>query len=262
MDLGLKGKVVLITGGSKGIGLRIARAFAEEGCKIGICARNSEELSLSADDLRSRNHHVAAVQADVCNPEDASRFMDRCAAELGGVDILVNNVGGLIGGDLMESSDEDWEKTFEINLFQTVRMTRLAVPHMRKRGGGSIVNIASLSGWKPQMMGNGQYGSSKASVIFLTERLALELAQDRIRVNTISPGAITWPGGSWDKFRLNEPESFAAYLRDGFPMGRLGKPEEVADVVLFLASPRANWINGRHIPVDGLQQPVPVDKPW
>jgi len=262
MDLGLKDRTVLITGGSKGIGLRTAWAFAEEGCKIGICARNKDDLARSADELRARNHRVTAVQADVSVPDDASRFIEKCAAELGGVDILVNNVGGLIGGNLMDSSDEDWEKTFAINLHQTVRMIRLAVPHMRKRGGGCIINIASLSGWEPQMMGNGQYGSSKAAIIFLTERLALELARDGIRVNTVSPGAIIWPGGSWDRFRVKEPESFATYLRDGFPMGRLGKPEEVADVIVFLASPRANWINGRHIPVDGLEQPVPVERPW
>ena len=262
MDLGLKDKVVLITGGSRGIGLHTARAFAEEGCKIGLCARNKEDLQRTAEELGSKNNRVTAVQADVCNAEDASRFIEQCAAELGGVDILVNNVGGSVGGKLMESSDEDWEKTFTIDLFQTIRMTRLAVPHLRKRGGGSIVNVSSISGWEAQLAGSGQYGSSKAAIIFLAERLALELVHDKIRVNTVSPGSIIWPGGSWDNFRVKNQESFAAYVRDGFPMGRLGKPEEVADVIVFLASPRANWINGRHIPVDGLEQPVPAEKPW
>jgi 3-oxoacyl-[acyl-carrier protein] reductase len=173
--------------------------------------------------------------------------------------IYLNNVGKSFGGDLMESDDEEWESTFAINLFQTVRMIRLAVPHMRKRGGGSIVNVASLSGWEVQMAGNGQYGSSKAAIIFLGERFALELARDKIRVNTISPGAITFPGGYWEEVGTKHPESLAAYIRDGLPMGRLGKPEEVADAIVFLASPRANWINGRNIAVDGLQQPVPLD---
>jgi 3-oxoacyl-[acyl-carrier protein] reductase len=262
MDLGLKDKVALITGGSKGIGLHTAMAFAEEGCKIGICARNKEDLLGAASKLQSGDHHVTAVEADVCDPEDASRFIERCASELGGVDILVNNVGGNVGGNLMASSDEDWEKTFAIDLFQTVRMTRLAVPYLRKRGGGCIVNVSSISGWEPQLAATGQYGSSKAALIFLAERLALELAPDRIRVNTVSPGSTIWPGAGWDKFRLNKPEAFAAYVRDGFPMGRLGRPEEVADVIVFLASPRANWINGRNIPVDGLEQPVPVERPW
>src|ERR1700722_6720669 len=262
MDLGLKDKVVLITGGSKGIGLHTALAFAEEGCDIGICSRNKKDLLHAASELRSGGHRVAAVQADVCNPEDAARFIEQCTSELGGVDVLVNNVGGNVGGNLMASSDEDWEKTFAVDLFQAVRVIRLAGPYLRKRGGGSIVNISSISGWEPQLAATGQYGSSKSALIFLAERLALELVHDKIRVNTVSPGSIMQPGGGWDNFRLKKPKVFAAYVRDGFPMGRLGKPEEVADVILFLASPRANWINGRNIPVDGLEQPVPVERPW
>ena len=262
MDLGLNGKSVLITGGSKGIGLYAARAFAAEGCKIGICARNADDLAQAADDLRTRSSKVAALQADVCNPDDAARFLERCEIELGGVDILVNNVGDGFGGGLMASTDDDWKKTFEIDVFQTVRMTRLAVPYLRKRGGGSIVNISSISGWEPQLAGTGQYGSSKAALIFLAERLALELVHDNIRVNTVSPGSIIWPGGGWDDFRIKKPDVYNAYVQNGFPMGRLGKPEEVADVIVFLASPRANWINGRNVPVDGLEQPVPAEKPW
>jgi len=262
MDLGLKDKVVLITGGSKGIGLHAAMAFADEGCRIGICARNKKELMSATTILQSGKHEVTAVQADVCKPDDASRFIEHCSAELGGIDILVNNVGDSVGGNLMKSSDEDWEKTFEVDLFQTVRMTRLAVPHLKKRGGGSIVNISSISGWEPQLAGTGQYGSSKAALIFLTERLALELVHDKIRVNTVSPGSIIWPGGGWDEFRLKKAKAYAAYVRDGFPMGRLGHPQEVADVIVFLASPRSNWINGRNIPVDGLEQPVPAERPW
>jgi NAD(P)-dependent dehydrogenase (short-subunit alcohol dehydrogenase family) len=259
MDLGLKDKTVLVTGASKGIGLRIAQAFAEEGCQIGFCARTREDVDTAKRDLQSRGHRVTAVQADVREPVEAARFVDECLTELGAIDILVNNVGNGFGGNLMEGGDEDWKITFDTNLFQTVRMIRMVVPHMRKRGGGSIVNIASLSGWEVQMAGTGQYGSSKAAVIFLGERFALELVRDKIRVNTISPGAITWPGGYWDEVGRKHPGSLAAYIRDGLPMGRLGRPEEVADAVVFLASPRASWINGRNIPVDGLQQPVPLD---
>lgn len=259
MDLELKNKVALVTGASKGIGLRTALAFAVEGCHVGICARERADLEVAADRVRSKGVHVAAVQADVCNPEDSAKFVKQCVAELGGIDILVNNAGNGFGGNLLESTDEDWKKTFELNVFEVVRMIRLVVPQMKKRGGGSIVNISSLSGWEPQMAGTSQYGSSKAALIFLAERLALELAQYKIRVNTVSPGAITWPDGHWDNYRKDHPEAFGAYLRDGFPMGRLGKPEEVADVVVFISSPRASWVNGRHIPVDGLQQPVALD---
>lgn len=264
MDLQLKGKVALITGGSRGIGLRTARLFAEEGCHVAICGRDATSLAATAEELRQRGVKVAAIQGDVTVASEAAQIVEQCVAELGGIDILINNVGGSTGGTLMEATDEDWQRTFELNVFQIIRMIRLCVPHMRERGGGAIVNIASISGWEEQLVGTAQYGSSKAAQIFLTERLALELVHDKIRVNTVSPGSIIWEGGSWDRFRQNNPESFANYVSDGFPMGRLGTPEEVADVIVFLASPRANWINGRHVPVDGLEQPSPVRerRPW
>lgn len=262
MDLNLRDKVVLITGASKGIGFYAAKAFAREGASLGICARNEQELRRAEADLKSSGANVVAVRADVRDPDEGRAFLEKCQAALGGLDVLVNNVGDGIGGKLMQSTDEDWKSTFEVNVFQTVRTTKLAVPYLKKRGGGSIVNIASISGWEPQLSGTGQYGSSKAALIFLTERLALELVHDNIRVNVVSPGSIIWPNGGWDTYRLQHPEAFEAYVRDGFPMGRLGKPEEVADVIVFVASPRANWINGRNIPVDGLEQPVPAERPW
>jgi 3-oxoacyl-[acyl-carrier protein] reductase len=264
VELALKGKVALITGGSRGIGLRTARVFAEEGCNVAICGRDRESLTAAAEELRQRGVQVAMIQGDVTIASEAAQIVEQCVAQLGGIDILINNVGGSTGGALMEAGDEDWLRTFELNVFQIIRMIRLCAPHMRARGGGAIVNIASISGWEEQLAGSAQYGGSKAAQIFLTERLALELVHDHIRVNTVSPGSIIWEDGSWDRFRQRDPQSFANYVSDGFPMGRLGTPEEVADVVVFLASPRANWINGRHIPVDGLEQPSPVRerRPW
>jgi 3-oxoacyl-[acyl-carrier protein] reductase len=264
MDLRLQGKAALITGGSKGIGLRTARVFVEEGCDLGICGRNADDLAAAAAELRAKGAKVVAVRADVTKPEEAERFVEECAAELGKVDILINNVGNEFGGRLMEATDEDWRQTFEHSTLHAVRMTRLIVPHMRRQGGGSIVNISSISGWHVQLAGTGQYGAAKAAIIYITEHLALELVRDNIRVNVVSPGSIIWEDGGWDSFRRAHPESFAAYVREGFPMGRLGTPEEVADVIVFVASPRAHWINGRHIPVDGLEQPVPVPdfRPW
>ncbi|MGI6209259.1 MAG: SDR family NAD(P)-dependent oxidoreductase [Anaerolineae bacterium] len=264
MDLNLDGKIALVTGASRGIGLAIARSLAAEGCHLGICARGLDDLRRAEEDLRSRDARVVAVQADMLQPEQAASFVEECANRLGGIDILVNNVGFNRGGDLMHSTDEEWRLVFEANTFQIVRLIRLVVPHMRARGGGAIVNIASISGWEPQLAGTGQYGGSKAATIFLTERFALELVHDNIRVNTVSPGSILFEGGGWDRVRREKPDQFQAYIRDGFPMGRLGRPEEVADVVTFLVSPLAGWINGRHIPVDGLEQPVPVPerRPW
>ena len=262
MDLGLKDKVALVTGASQGIGLRIARRLTAEGCALGVCARTAQDLERAAAELRAGGARVAARPADITDPAQAQAFVAACAAELGGIDILINNVGGAAGGNLLEASDEDWRQTFELNVFQVVRMIRLAVPHMRARGGGAIVNVASISGWVGALAGSAQYGAAKAAQIFMTERLALELVHDHIRVNVVSPGSIAWEGGSWGDWGKEEPEGYAAYVRDGFPMGRLGTPEEVADVIAFVASPAAHWINGRHIPVDGLEQPVPSERVW
>lgn len=258
MDLKLKDKVALITGGSSGLGLRTARTFAEEGCHVSFCSLDDDDIiKKTEEELLSRGVKVYSLRANVCIPKDAEKVVNETVKQLGGIDILINNIGRRFGEGIFKATDEDWIKTFDNILFQSIRMIRLTAPHMRKRGGGSIINIASVSGWMPQLAIGGQYSASKASLIFLAEHLALELVHDNIRVNTISPGSMISPGGIWDKWREKHPESFAEYERESFPMGRLGTPEEVADVIVFLASPRAYWINGRHIPVDGLQQPVP-----
>lgn len=257
MDLQLRGKVAVVTGASKGIGKATALAFAAEGCDLAICGRDEGALLAAAQDIGAGGVRVLPVVADVGDASDAERLVKTSVRELGGIDILINNVGGGIGASrLLETSDDDWRQTYEVNLIQSARMMRLAAPRMQARGGGAIVNLASISGWSPQLVGRGQYGAAKAALIFDTERWALEFVPHRIRVNTVSPGSILCPGTGWDLFRQREPEIFAEYERDGFPMGRLGRPEEVADVIVFLASPRAHWINGRNIPVDGLEQPV------
>src|SRR5581483_660069 len=146
------------------------------------------------------------------------------------------------GGTLVESTPEDWLRTFELNLFHAVRAIRAAVPHMARRGGGSAVTIASISGWKPAP--RAQYGAAKAGEIFLAGALAWELASQRIRVNTVSPGSTLFPGGGWERVRSTQPERFFEFERREFPWGRLGTPEEIADVVAFVLSERANWVNG------------------
>ena len=262
MDLNLKGKIALVTGANRGIGLATAIGLAREGCDIAICARREETLAEASEQIGALGVRVAAIQADVQNPDDAERFVHEAVAQLGGIDILINNVGGRSGDRLMDSTDEDWVETFDKNVFQGVRLTRLAVPHMRARGGGSIVFISSISGWIPQLSGAVQYGASKAAQIFMAEPMALELVHDRIRVNVVSPGSIIFEGGGWDNMRQEKPEAYAAYEKNGFPMGGLGSPEDVADVVVFLASDRARWVNGENIRSDGLEQPVPVARPW
>src|SRR5207253_11264799 len=212
--------------------------------------RSAEPLAAAEAALRADGVAVASCLADVGQPDQAARLVEAAAAAFGGIDVLVNNVGGGGGGArIADSTDEDWRGALERNLIQTVRMMRLALPHMKGRPGAAVINIASTSGWSPQLAMSGQYGAAKAALIFDTERWALEFVPHGIRVNTVSPGSILAPGNGWDRYRLTNPEYFTDYVRHGFPMGRLGTIEEVADVIAFLASPRAYWINGRNIPV-------------
>ena len=236
--------------------------LAREGCDLAVCARNRDTLAAAAEQIGKLGVRVAAIPADVLQSADAQHFVEEAAARLGGIDILVNNAGKNVGRRLAEASDEEWRQTFDYNVFQAARLVRLVVPSMRRRGGGAVVLVSSISGWIPQLAGTGQYGASKAAQIFMAEPLALELVRDRIRVNVVSPGSILFEGGGWDTRRLTEPEKFAAYERNGFPEGRLGTPEEVADVVVFLVSDRARWVNGANVRVDGLEQPVPYERPW
>jgi 3-oxoacyl-[acyl-carrier protein] reductase len=262
MDLKLTGKAALITGSSRGIGLATARALAAEGCRIMLSARTAEQLREAELGLRAAGVEAAAHAADVGDPDGAARLIEVTVSAYGSIDILVNNVGGGGGGArIADSTDEDWRGALDRNLIQTVRMMRLALPHMKNRPGAAVINIASISGWSPQLAMSGQYGAAKAALIFDTERWALEFVPHGIRVNTVSPGSILVEGNGWDRYRLTNPEYFDNYVRHGFPMDRLGTAEEVADVIVFLASPRAHWINGRNIPVDGLEQPhAPVDR--
>jgi 3-oxoacyl-[acyl-carrier protein] reductase len=255
VELGLRGKIGLVTGGSRGIGRAIAGRLVAEGCHVAICGRGREALEQAVGELAAGAGPAAArvhgVVADVTRPGEVERFVAESAATLGGVDLLVANVGGSAGGTLLESTDDDWKQTFELNLFHAVRAVRGAVPHMRARGAGSVVIISSISGWKPAP--RAQYGAAKAGEIFIAGALAWELAPWRIRVNTVSPGSILFPGGGWERFRREHPERFEEFERREFPWQRLGTAEEVANAVVCLLSDHASWINGANIPVDGGQ---------
>ena len=165
--------------------------------------------------------------------------------------MLVCNVGGASGGSTLDATDEEWHATLDVNLMHSVRTIRAAVPHMKERGGGSIVIVSSISGWKPGP--DAQYGSAKAAEIFLSSALAWELAEHHIRVNALSPGSIYFPGGDWATFEAEEPELYANFLANELPERRLGTDREVAEVISFLCSTRSRWVNGTMIPVDGGQ---------
>ena len=260
MDLQLKGKVAVVSGGSRGIGRRIVQAFADEGCDVSFCGRDEENLCKAEEDLRAAGVNVHAFCGDITDPSDSDAFINGAAEALGGIDILVNNVGGASGGakPFAETTDEDWLKTYEMNVFHSVRATRLVLPHFQKRGGGAVAIISSISGW----LGGGypQYGSTKAGEIFLARELAIDLADQNVRVNAICPGSILWEDNGWDNFRKGSPEVFADFEKREFPFGRLGTPEEIADVVAFICSPRASWVTGALIPVDGAQRRPAVDR--
>ena len=254
MDMDLSGKIALVTGSSRGLGLASARALAEEGCQIGLCARGVDQLEFALEEVRSianGRDAVTAIPADLSTTEGVETAVKQTVNQFGGLDILVNNVGVARGSDLLETSDAEWQAGFDHTLFPAIRASRLAVPHMRRRGGGAIIIIASI--WGRESGGRMVYNAVKAAEISLAKALARQLAVDNIRVNSVAPGSILFPGGSWDRRRLADPEGLAEFIRRELPFGRLGRPEEVGEVVAFLASSRASWISGASITVDGCQ---------
>ncbi|HLI81927.1 MAG TPA: SDR family oxidoreductase [Candidatus Binataceae bacterium] len=250
MDLGLKGKVAMITGASKGLGRAMAKAFGEEGVKLSICARGEADLKSTADEFQKLGFDVLSAKADVTSVADMSKWMNDTVHRFGGVDILVNNAGGAKVGSLTELSEEAWRDSFELNFFSAVRLARIAADQMQARGG-VIINISSIYG--RESGGPLTYNSSKAAMISFTKMLAREMAAKNVRINSIAPGSIQYPGGSWERRFKENPAFEKDFISHETPAGRLGRPEEVAYAVVMMASPRASWINGAILPVDGAQ---------
>ena len=253
MDLQLTGKVAIVTGGSRGLGFASARALLTEGCHVVICARGEARLRQAADELRvaaQTDAQVVPVVADVSTPDGIKTLVDTTVGKLGGIDVLVNNVGLGKGGTLADTEDASWQEAFDHTLFPTIRASRAALPYLTRREG-TIIIISSIFG--REAGGRMTYNAVKAAEISLAKSLAQQLAKDRVRVVSVAPGSILFPGGSWHARQQADPEGIAEFVRRELPFGRFGRPEEVGDVVAFLASPRASWISGTTVVVDGCQ---------
>ena len=253
MDLGLRDKVAVITGASRGIGRAIALTLAAEGCRVAVAARGAEALQAVADEVRRAGGTALAVAGDLTLPGSAERLVARAADELGGVDLLVNNLGGSAPANkpFMETEPKDWRGVVGLNLYPAVECSRLAVPRMRERGGGAIVIISSIYG--REAGGYTGYNAVKSALNSLAKSLSRELAPDNIRVNAVAPGSILFPGGSWERRQQADPSGIADFVKRDIPLNRFGRPEEVANVVAFLRPDRASWVSGACIPVDGSQ---------
>ena len=253
MDLGLEGRVAMITGGSNGLGKQAAQTLAREGCKVSICARGQERLDAVVSEFRAQGYQVHGTQADVTVEADAKRFYQNTVDHLGQPDILVNNVGGRRGSAVFEEmSLEQFQEGLEVNLICAVRLMALVLPHMKSQRWGRIVNISSIFG--REYGGSMDYMTGKAGLIAFSKHLALQTISYNVLVNCIAPGSIDFPGSSWERFQQNNtPEVVAEFIDRNLPAGKFGWPEPIGEMVAFLASDRADLVAGACINVDGGQ---------
>lgn len=249
MDLELSGKRTLIAGASRGIGRAIALGLAREGARIAAVARGADGLTALTAELPGTGH--TTITADVATAAGADAAIAGAVAALGGLDVVVCNVGKSFARTVAEMDDDDLARSLELNLSASARVARRAVPHLTAAGGGAIVLVSSI--WGREAGGAPGYNVAKAGVIALGKALARDLAGAGIRVNTVAPGSILFPGGGWDRRQQADPDGIAGFVARELPFGRFGAPEEVADVVTFLASARARWVSGACVVVDGGQ---------
>lgn len=253
MDLNLKNKVAIITGGSKGIGKGIAHGLANEGCNLILGARGEDSLQKTVEEINDKNIKVMPLVIDITTVGSEEKIFNKAINEFGKIDILVNNAGGNKRNLFIETTDEDWQEIMELNLISHMRISRKIAKQMIKQGSGSIIFISSIFGREAGGPGLSIYNTTKSAMISMAKIMAIELAKHQVRVNCVAPGSIRFPGGSWDKRCLANPKGMEEFVKKEIPLGRFGTVEEVANVVTFLASERASLVTGACINVDGCQ---------
>lgn len=249
MDLKLKDRKAIVTGSTRGIGLRIARQLADEGCNLAICSRTASAVEETVAELQKKGINVIGDAVDVADPDAYPAWIASAAERLGGLDILVSNVSA----GPTEPGIQGWQNLFEADMLATVRGVEAALPYLRKSDAGAIVLIASISGVMAKALkapGIHAYGSFKAALISYGAQISKELAKENIRVNMVSPGAIYFEGGPWDFIKQKAPDVYQAAVQET-AMGRLGTPEEIASTVAFLASPVSSFTTSQNLHVDG-----------
>jgi 3-oxoacyl-[acyl-carrier protein] reductase len=253
MELGLAGRVVLVTGASRGIGRAVALGFAAERARLVVCARGEAQLERVAAELGAAGAEaIRSLAVDVTSRGAAAELV-AAGAELGGLDVLVSNAGGNRKKLFSETTDDDWRELLELNLVAGLRLARAALPQLEARRRGCVLFISSIWGRETGGPGYSLYNASKSALISAARVLARELAAEGVRVNSIAPGSILAPGGSWEARMRQDPEGIAEFVRRELPLGRFGTPEEVAALAVFLASDRASLITGACITADGAQ---------